>query len=174
MRKKWQCFYRDTKEEMLQVVGNSNLPYLLLLQKHTSQLQDWILRSHINHYQASFQSYSLQKFVMMEMPLYHLNFDWCSISEEVYGYLREEPSSFEIFASTIYYLFDFLLSYNSLIECPQYPNNQLYYTKLAEEVIYECKFPPLLYDLDFNSIHTTVETAYCPVKILQEKGFYRE
>ena len=80
----------------------------------------------------------------------------------------------EIFASTIYYLFDFLLSYNSLIECPQYPNNQLYYTKLAEEVIYECKFPPLLYDLDFNSIHTTVETAYCPVKILQEKGFYRE
>ena len=65
-------------------------------------------------------------------------------------------------------------SYNSLIECPQYPNNQLYYTKLAEEVIYECKFPPLLYDLNFNSIHTTVETAYCPVKILQEKGFYRE
>ena len=56
MKKKWQCFYRDTKEEMLQVVGNSNLPYLLLLQKHTSQLQDWILRSHINHYQASFQS----------------------------------------------------------------------------------------------------------------------
>ena len=121
MKKKWQCFYRDTKEEMLQVVGNSNLPYLLLLQKHTSQLQDWILRSHINHYQASFQSYSLQKLVMMEMPLYHLNFDWCSISEEVYGSLREEPSSFEIFASTIYYLFDFLLSYNSLIECPQYP-----------------------------------------------------
>lgn len=83
MKKKWENFYRDTKEEMLQVVGNSNLPYLLLLQKHASQLQDWILRSHINHYQASFQSYSLQKFVLMEMPLYQLNFDWCSISEEV-------------------------------------------------------------------------------------------
>ena len=173
MRKKWQCFYRDTKEEMLQVVGNSNLPYLLLLQKHTSQLQDWILRSHINHYQASFQGYSLQKFVMMEMPLYQLNCDWCSIGEEVYSSLRKEPSSFEAFASTIYYLFDFLLSYNSLVESPQYPNHELYYRELAGEVIYECKFPPLLYDLDFNSIYTTAEIAYCPAKILQEKGFYR-
>lgn len=174
MKKKWQCFYKDIKEEMLQVVGNSNLPYLLLLQKHTSQLQDWILRSHINHYQANFQSYSLQKFVMMEMPLYHLNFDWCSIGEEVYSSLRKESSSFEAFASTIYYLFDFLLSYNSLVESPQYPNHELYYRELAGEVIYECKFPPLLYDLDFNSIYTTAEIAYCPAKILQEKGFYRE
>lgn len=33
MKKKWQCFYRDTKEEMLQVVGNSNLPYLLFATK---------------------------------------------------------------------------------------------------------------------------------------------
>ena len=66
MKKKWECFYRDTKEEMLQVVGNSNLPYLLLLQKHTSQLQDWILRSHINHYQASFQSYDGDAFISVK------------------------------------------------------------------------------------------------------------
>ena len=66
--------------------------------------------------------------------------------------------------------------YSSILIFTQqkYPNHELYYRELAGEVIYECKFPPLLYNLDFNSIHTTVETAYCPVKILQEKGFYRE
>ena len=52
-------------------------------------------------------------------------------------------------------------------------DNELYYRKFNGEVIYECKFPPMLYDLTFNVITTFISIEYCEREILEEKGFYR-
>lgn len=171
--KKWIHFYEKIREELLQIDSNFNTPYLSVLQENTLLLDNWILRSNLANYKTIYLKSNLQGFNQMRILSYHYNFDWCSIKKEIYYLIRQVPFSFDSFISNLYYLFDFLFSYNSLTECPDYNNNELYYRKYNNEVIYECKFPSLLYDLNLNIITMSISIDYCETKILKEKGLYR-
>ena len=171
--KKWNYFYEKIRDELLQIDSDFNTSYLSILQENNLLLEDCVLRSNLANYKAIYLNSNLQGFNKMVFLPFHFNFDWCSIKQEVYYSTRKEPSTFDSFISDLYYLFDFLLSYNSLIECPTYKDNELYYRKFNGEVIYECKFPPMLYDLTFNVITTFISIDYCEREILEEKGFYR-
>ena len=173
MKQNWNYFYNKIKSELLNIEGDSNEIYLFVLQNNTISIEEWIEKTNMKHYKETFYKYSLYKYNKMDISLYYFIFDWCSIQDEIHYFLRTPPFSFENFISIIHYIFDFLLSYNSLIECPTYKDNELYYRKFNGEVIYECKFPPMLYDLTFNVITTFISIDYCEREILEEKGFYR-
>ena len=173
MKQNWNYFYNKIKSELLNLEGDSNEIYLSVLQNNTVSIEEWIEKTNIKQYKETFYKYSLYKYNKMDISLYYFIFDWCSIQDEVHYFLRTTPFSFENFISIIHYIFDFLLSYNSLIECPDYPNSELYYREFENNIIYENKFPPILYDLEFNIIKTDVIPNYCKAELLKLNNLYR-
>lgn len=173
MKLKWIYFYNKLKTEILDIKGNNNYPYLSVLQENTIILEEWIEKINNQYYKESFQRYSIKKINEKELKLYTFYFDWCNIEDEIYHLFKNEPNDFYSFIEIIYYTYDFLLSYNSLINSPNSINGDLYYIQTEQnEVLYECKFPPKIYDMNFKEIND-VSFDYCKSKLLKEKGILR-
>lgn len=174
MKYNWNYFFNKTKLELLNIRSDFNTPYLFVLQENTNLLEKWIETINRKHYTEIFQKYSISKINKKNLSLYSFYFDWCDIYKEIYISYKKEPTSFEEFISKIYYTFDFLLSYNSLIDNPDDINSELYYVQtLDREILYEGKFPPQLYDIQLTKIEDVVEFDYCEANLLKEKKLLR-
>lgn len=175
MKHDWNYFYKKIKSELLNIQNDFNTPYLSVLQDNTVLLEKWIETINVKHYTDIFQRYSIAKINKKNLSLYSFYFDWCNIYDELYISYKKEPTSFDEFVSKIYYTFDFLLSYNSLIDNPDDVNSELYYVQTSGgEVLYESKFPPQLYDIQLNRIDYTIEFDYCETILLKEKKLLRQ
>lgn len=174
MKSNWTYFYNKIKTEILDIKGNNNQPYLSILQSNTILLEEWIEKINNQHYKEIFQRYSLKKFNEKKLELYSFYFDWCNINNEIYYFLKNTPTNFLSFIETIYYIYDFLLSYNSLLDNPYHINNDLYYVQSEyDEILYECKFPPEIYNMAFQKIDS-ISIDYCTTKLLEKKNLLRK
>ncbi|GIZ16598.1 hypothetical protein [Capnocytophaga catalasegens] len=175
MKQNWNNFYNKIKIELLSINSETNEPYLFVLQKNTILIEEWITKSNIKDYIKIFSKFNIKRFNQKDVSLYSFYFDWCNIHEELYFLYKSKPSSFEEFITKIYYTYDFLLSYNSLIDNPENINSELYYVQsLNGSILYESKFPPQLYDRNLTKIDYLVKFDYCDIAILEKENLLRK
>jgi len=162
---KWEYFWESLCSEISNIESEYNLEYLNCGKPWLVNLINWTEKTNKQNYLSEIKSYNLYDFLEIDYFEYKFYFDWCIIKDEVHYYLRNSPSNFNDMIRKIYSLFDFLLSYNSLKECPGDSNNELYYVESDQKIYLECKISTKLYDLNLNEVKN-IRVNYCSVYLL--------
>jgi hypothetical protein len=134
---------------------------------------NWVEKINRQNYLSEIKRYNLHRFIEIDYSEYEFYFDWCIIKDEINHDLKNVSSNFNNMIIKIYRLFDFLLSYNSLKNCPDNNNLELYYVQYRGEVFYECKIISTIYDLNLNIVND-ITIDYCTTQLLRTKKVLRE
>lgn len=170
---RWEYFWESLYSDISTIDSLYNIDYLNCAKFWLENLINWLEKSNKQDYLTEIRLYKLYQFLEMNYSEYKLYFDWCIIKDEIKYDLKKTPTNINNMIIKIYRLFDFLLSYNSLKECPNNNNFELYYVQHKGEVFYECKMITTIYDLNF-SIVNNIQVNYCTTELLREKKILRE
>lgn len=170
---KWEYFWESLYSEIDTIDSQYNIDYLNCAKFWLKNLINWTERINRQDYLSEIKQYNLHRFTEIDYSEYEFYFDWCIIKDEIKYSLKKPTTSFNSMVAKIYRLFDFLLSYNSLKECPAEINFELYYVQNKGIVFYECKALSIIYDLNLNPIKN-IKTDYCTTELLRKKELLRE
>ena len=170
---KWESFWENLYSDIITIDSSYNIDYLNCAKSWLKELISWVEKINRQNYLLEIKRYNLYRFVEIDYSQYVFYFDWCIIKDEINYNLKNAPNNFNDMIRKIHRLFDFLLSYNSLIDCPAEINFELYYVQSENEVFYECKNLAIIYDLNLKPIINIDSLDYCTNKLLKEKGLLR-
>lgn len=170
---KWEYFWENLYFDISAIDSPYNIDYLNCAKFWLKNLINWTEKNNKQNNLSEIRLYKLYQFIEINYLEYKLYFDWCIIKDEIKYNLKNKPTSFNSMVSKIYQLFDFLLSYNSLIDCPINNNFELYYVQCKGEIFYECKVIPVIYDLNLNIVNN-ITVDYCTTQLLRTKKILRE